>query len=211
MTMTDTRFKSPASSAASDQGTAAGEEVLWLDGKFYDGLKAFVAQARTRTAPADVFGAEREKVEAFLHREARLLDMRQYRDWIGLLATDFIYWIPASPDVTDARTEGSINFDDRRRMIDRVALIETNLQWSQTPRSRVCRMLSNIEVFSGKDGNVCVRSNLSIREYRASRTQSLVGWQEHELAPAQGGFSIRKKIIGLLDCDQPQGNTTFIL
>lgn len=205
--MTDTKRRP----SAADQGSAAGEPVLRLDGKVYDDLAAFVSQARTHTGAADPPGPEREKVQAFLHREARLLDLGQYRAWIELLAPDFIYWVPASADATDARAGGSVNFDDRRRMIDRVTLIETNLQWAQIPRSRVCRTLSNIEVFSGTAGTVRTRSVATIWEHRAGPTQCFVGWQAHELVPAGNDFLIRRKVIGLLDCDQPQGNTTFIL
>jgi len=205
--MTDTKGRP----AATDQGTAAGEPVLRLDGKVYDDLASFLSHARTHTGAADLSGPAREKVESFLYREARLLDMGHYRAWIELLAPDFIYWIPTSADASDARAEGSVNFDDRRRMIDRVALIETNFQWAQVPRSRVCRTLGNIEVFSGMAGAVRTRSVVTIWEYRAGNTQCFVGRQEHELVPGGDGLLIRRKIIGLLDCDQPQGNTTFIL
>ena len=34
------------------------------------------------------------QVEQFLYREARLLDSRQFRRWIDLLADDLRYWIP---------------------------------------------------------------------------------------------------------------------
>jgi 3-phenylpropionate/cinnamic acid dioxygenase small subunit len=205
--MSDTKRRPPAA----DPGTAAGEPVLRLDNKVYDDLAAFVSGARTDTGAADLSGADRERVEAFLYREARLLDMGHYRAWIELLAPDFIYWIPTSADASDARTGGSVNFDDRRRMIDRVTLIETSVQWAQVPRSRVCRALNNIEVFSGTAGAVRVRSVVTVWEYRARHTQCFVGWQAHELVPAGNGFLVRRKIIGLLDCDQPQGNTTFIL
>ncbi|ETX00272.1 MAG: hypothetical protein ETSY2_39415, partial [Candidatus Entotheonella gemina] len=33
-------------------------------------------------------------VEAFLYREARLLDDRKFRDWLDLLTEDVRYWMP---------------------------------------------------------------------------------------------------------------------
>jgi benzoate/toluate 1,2-dioxygenase subunit beta len=192
-------------------GTADGEDVLWLDGTLYDELTAASAAARARVGMAALLGPEKEKLDAFLYWEARLLDSKRYRDWIDLLATDFVYWIPASADAVDPRLQGAVNFDDRRRMIDRVTLIETNIQWSQVPRSRTCRMLSNIEAFPDDNGGMSVRSNLMISEYRNGQTQTYIGWQQHDLIPAAGQWRIRRKFIYLLDCDRPQGNTTFIL
>jgi ethylbenzene dioxygenase beta subunit len=38
--------------------------------------------------------AWRHSVEAFLYREARLLDDRQFRDWLDLLTDNICYWMP---------------------------------------------------------------------------------------------------------------------
>lgn len=192
-------------------GSAAGEEVLWLDRRAYEELRATATALRSRTDAASLVGLEKESVDAFLYWEARLLDSKHYRQWTDLLTTDFIYWIPASPEAVDPRLEGAINFDDRRRIIDRIGLIETNVQWAQVPRSRTCRMITNIEAFPGSDNIVQVRSNLVVWEYRQQQSQAYIGWQQHELVRTAGHWRIRRKFIHLLDCDQPQGNNTFIL
>lgn len=192
-------------------GTADNEEILRLGYTLYEELKAGAVRARSRFGLAGVFGAEKEKLDAFLYCEARLLDSKRYRDWLELLTADFVYWIPASPDAVDPRSEGAVNFDDRRRIIDRITLIETNIQWAQVPRSRTCRMISNIEAFPGSTGITHVRSNIAIWEYRRGQAQSYIGWQEHELVTAAEPWRIRRKFISLLDGDQPQGNNTFIL
>ena len=72
-------------------------------------------------------------------------------------------------------------------------------------------MISNIEAFSARDSAVHVRSNVVIWEYRRERAQSYIGWQYHEILTGTDPWHIRRKFIALLDCDQPQGNTTFIL
>jgi p-cumate 2,3-dioxygenase beta subunit len=201
-----------ASSASNASGgTAENEEILHLDGKLYDDLRDAAAGARARSGMASLFGVEKEKLDAFLFWEARLLDSGNYRDWAGLLTSDFIYWLPSDPEGLDPRAQGAVNFDDRRRMLDRIGLIETNVQWAQVPRSRTCRMVSNIEAFPDAAGVVHVRSNILIWEYRGGQAQSFVGWQQHELIKAGDDWRIRRKFIQLLDCDQPQGNTTFIL
>ncbi|MFZ2140630.1 MAG: aromatic-ring-hydroxylating dioxygenase subunit beta [Xanthobacteraceae bacterium] len=193
------------------KGTAEGEEVLALDSTVYEELKAAAIAAKSRSGSTDLLGAEKEKLDAFLYREARLLDGRRYRDWASLLTADFVYWIPGGVDTVDPRVEGAINFDDRRRILDRITLMETKLQWAQVPPSRTCRVVTNVEAFAGSPGTVHVRSNIVIWEYRERRRQSFVGWQEHELLTAAEPWRIRRKLIWLIDCDQPQGNNTFIL
>src|SRR5579872_3029162 len=143
-------------------GTADGEEILHLDNKLYDELEAAALAARSREGMAGLSGAAKERIDAFLYWEARLLDSKRYRDWVELLTPDFIYWVPGSAEAVDARSEGAVNFDDRRRIIDRITLIETNIQWAQVPRSRTCRMISNIEAFPGANGVTHVRSNIDL-------------------------------------------------
>jgi hypothetical protein len=58
------------------KGTAEGEEVLALDSTVYEELKAAAIAAKSRSGSTDVLGAEKEKLDAFLYREARLLDDR---------------------------------------------------------------------------------------------------------------------------------------
>jgi ethylbenzene dioxygenase subunit beta len=38
------------------------------------------------------------EVEAFILREARLLDEQRYADWLELFAEDAIYWVPTRPN-----------------------------------------------------------------------------------------------------------------
>lgn len=205
------RNKVAANAAKPDSGSAAGEPIFHLDDRAYDELQAQVAWGRGVSGIGQLLGPVKEKIDAFLHWEARMLDGKHYRDWAALLTTDFIYWIPGSPDVVDPRAEGAVNFDDRRRIVDRIALIETNVQWAQVPRSRTCRIVSNIEAFPAADGRIQVRSNLTLWEYRRGRAQCYVGSQQHEILTAAEPWRIRRKFIYLLDCDQPQGNITFII
>ena len=43
-------------------------------------------------------GTDRGVFEDFLIEEARILDERRFRDWMGLFAEDGTYWVPAAPD-----------------------------------------------------------------------------------------------------------------
>src|SRR5262245_20552433 len=87
--------------------------------------------------------AERDRFRALVETEARLLDGLRFDEWLALYAPECLYWVPASPEAGDPRREVSISFDDRRRMEDRVYRLRTGYAWSQAPKSRTVRMVSN--------------------------------------------------------------------
>ena len=57
-----------------------------------------------------------ENLLAFLYREARLLDDKQWEEWLQLYAPDVEFWMPAWDDdgtlVTDPQREVSLIWDD---------------------------------------------------------------------------------------------------
>lgn len=180
-----------------------------LDHQRYADIADAVRQVRECATASDPAASSDAGPTLFL--EARLLDNRRYRQWLELLAPDYAYWIPHSTDLDDPRTESGVNFDDRRRMIDRIALIETGSLHAQIPPSRASRIITNIEAWRNGDDRLLVRSNLLIKEFRRSTITTFIGAQVHELAKNNGAWVIRTRVVHLLDCDEPQGNVTFIL
>src|SRR5690242_19352633 len=121
------------------------DDVRYVDDAFYERLlrEQQADGARFDGGPGDT--AQIEAVRTLLLTEARLLDRLQYRAWTALLASDFIYWVPANPGAPDPRRESARNFDDLRRILDRIALVETGLLSAQAPPSRLLRTVSNVE------------------------------------------------------------------
>lgn len=140
-----------------------------------------------------------------------MLDAREYEGWLQLFSPRCIYWVPHRDVVGDPRVEPSLHFDDRRRMTDRVALLRTGYVHAQTPPSRTCRVVSNVECRAMEDGLVDAHSCLTLHEQRRGRKQLYVGRQYHRLERLQDGWRIKYRVLLLLDRDVSQGNTTFIL
>lgn len=180
-----------------------------LDAAVFASLPELNAQARAHTGVGEAEAAT--AVASVLYFEARLLDSGRYRDWLDLLTEDAVYWVPIRPGGEDPVRENAIHLDDRRRLLDRIALIESGLLHAQRPRSRTCRIVSNLEAWRAPAGEVEARSNLVIYEHRRGRTTIYPGWQLHRLVDQGQGWRIRRKIINLIDCDEPHGNLTFIL
>src|SRR5687768_12305736 len=156
-------------------GAGEREDTGYVDDALYARLSAAAATLHERAGPATSQELAPE-VARFLFWEARLLDMGRHREWLKLLTPDCIYWVPSTREPGDPRRQCGINFDDRRRLTDRITLIETGALHAQTPPSRTCRMIGNVECWQGGAG-LEVRSNTTIWEYRAGRMTTYAGWQ----------------------------------
>ena len=153
----------------------------------------------------------RDRCQALLYREARLLDQGQFEAWLSLYAPECLYWVPATPRGGDPRKEVAIAFDDRRRLEDRIYRLRTGYAWSQVPPSRTARLVSNVEVFGTEQRSVyMVRSTFVISELRAGETRRLAGWYGHRLEQHDGRWQILVKQVNLIDCDQNLRNPSVI-
>src|SRR6266700_4927186 len=94
-------------------------------------------------------------VVEFLHREARLADEARYAEWHALWTDDAVYWVPATTDpAADPERHLSHIYDNRARLDTRVKLLQTGHRYSQEPASLMRRLISNIEVVDGRDGQL---------------------------------------------------------
>ena len=156
--------------------------------------------------------AERDRFRALLEREARLLDALVFDEWLNMYAPECIYWVPATPEGGDPRREVAISFDDRRRLEDRIYRLRTGYAWSQAPKSRTVRMISNIEVFATERSSTrMVRSNFLVSEFRVDGTRFLSGWCAHRFVQSGETWLIQVRQVNLIDCDQNLRNPSIIL
>jgi len=184
-------------------------EASHIDDAVYEDLVQWDRIARSQEPAGD--RALSDEVAGLLFYEARLLDARSYRKWLELFTEDLVYWVPGSRACTDPRSESAIVFDDRRHLLDRIGLIETGFLTTQSPSSQTCRAISNVEAQTLPDGSIAVHSVCIIWEYRRGKTNRFVGRQTHQLVRDGHGLRIRRRLLRLIDCDEPQGNITFIL
>jgi 3-phenylpropionate/cinnamic acid dioxygenase small subunit len=200
----------PSLASSEAQSAKLGaDDVTYVTVELYAALAREAQAARTSHGLADP--ALRAQAEDFCYREARLLDDRRFTEWAELFTSDCVYWVPANPDGGHPGEEVAIALSDHRRLLDRVAYLETGVAWAQEPPSRTSRMLSNVEVWYGDDGDVRVRSNFVIWEYRLGALQALPGWQIHRVAVEESGWRIKWKIVTLLQSDGAIPNIAFIV
>ena len=181
-----------------------------VDQAWYEELKGFTESFAREWPTADPQTVH--EAQAFLVQEARLIDEARFNHWLELFTPDSVYWIPVLPGGPDPDFELSHAFAAFRRLSDRVYWLRTGLAFSQLPASRTRRLITNTEVLTDADsGNLLVRSNFIVTEFRAGATKIYSGWYGHVLVRTEDGLAIRLKQANLLDSEQGHENLTLVL
>jgi 3-phenylpropionate/cinnamic acid dioxygenase small subunit len=164
----------------------------------------------TATPPVDVDLLR--SVEQFLFLECRLADEGDYDGWEALWTDDGAYWVPANGDDIDPATQMSILFDNRSRIALRIRQLKHDKRHAQNPRSRLRRILGNIEILDREDGgDVVVGANFLTYESRERGTTIWGGRAEYRLRPVDGGWRMARKKVMLVDNDRPLATLAFLV
>jgi 3-phenylpropionate/cinnamic acid dioxygenase small subunit len=143
--------------------------------------------------------ADLGSVERFLFREARLADEHDYAGWEALWTDDGVYWVPASGPIDDPDRMAIVH-DNRHRIATRVKQLQTGRRYAQSPPSRLCRVVSNVEVVGPVAGpDLHVEANFVLLEARSSGTTTWGGRVEYHLRPADGGWRLAFKRVDLVN------------
>ena len=121
-----------------------------------------------------------EQIAAFLYREARLLDDRDFDAWLPCYSPRAEFWMPAWDDddslVENPQTEISlIYYPNREGLEDRVFRIKTERSSASLPEPRTSHNISNIEVLSQADDRIELRFNWHTLSHRYKTTDSYFG------------------------------------
>ena len=158
------------------------------------------------------------QVEQFLYREARLLDARQFRQWLELFTDDVRYWMPMRSnrysttskaisildgsryEEEDLSKEGDLAIMDETKdsLVRRIDRLDTGMAWAEDPPSRTRHFISNIEVEPGeRESELKVYSNFIMYRTRAETEEDFyVGSREDILRNVAGEWKIaRRKIV----------------
>lgn len=161
--------------------------------------------ADTRQEAIERMLLERE-VERFLYHEAELLDERRFSEWIDLIADDIHYHVPQRRNVkfgeqerenSDPESEISWFDEGKATLAGRVRQINTGLHWAEEPLSRVCHMVSNVEVLDVEGDEVKVKSRFLVYRNRLlDEVDLFVGKREDTLRrDAETGWKIAKRTV----------------
>lgn len=160
-------------------------------------------------------------VEAFIYRETFLADENRYEEWEELWADDGTYWVPLLP-WDDPYQDSSIVFDNRRRIGIRVRQLVEGRRPTQTPKSRLRRVVSNVELVGEGDlglpepldqshWDLGAFANFVGVEAKDGRRNLVAGRTLYGLRSVEGGFRLVLKRVELVDSDLPLRTLSFLI
>ncbi|KAB2925047.1 MAG: benzoate 1,2-dioxygenase small subunit [Dechloromonas sp.] len=121
-----------------------------------------------------------ENLCAFLYKEARLLDDRDWDAWLALYASDCTFWMPSWDDdgeLTDdpQSTISLIYYCRRAGLEDRVFRIRTERSSATIPDTRTSHNITNVEIVEQGAGYCKVRFNWHTMSVRYNHTDHFCG------------------------------------
>lgn len=145
---------------------------------------------------------DQQSIEHFLCHEARLLDDRQWDDWLDCYSPEVEYWMPCWRDddrlTDDPQTQMSlVYYPCRTGLEDRVYRIRTERSSASTPEPRTTHMIGNVELLAGNGEQAEVRYNWVTYSHRYQHTDLFFGTTHCTLEIRAGRPSITRKKICL--------------
>ncbi len=146
------------------------------------------------------------EIEEFLYAEADLLDERKFDEWLALFTDDVHYWMPMRRNVKYGEWERETTgpqevawFDeDRTTLEQRVKQLQTGIHWAEEPVSRVCHVISAVELKAHEGDEARVTSRFLVYRNRLeSETDIFVGRREDSLRRVGGSWKIARRLISL--------------
>ncbi|MFG1462944.1 aromatic-ring-hydroxylating dioxygenase subunit beta [Xanthobacter sp. DSM 24535] len=174
-----------------------------------------LAKTFTGAAAPDLTALEpmalQHQVTQFLYKEARLQDTHAYDAWEALWTDDAIYWIPANGDDIDPDKQMSVLYDNRSRIGVRIAQLKTGRRHTQTPRSALARIVSNVELTEVLGNEVGVRANVIIYEDNLRGETVWAARNEYRLRMIDGIFRLVRKKVALVNNEKPIFTLSFLV
>ncbi|RUA24785.1 MAG: hypothetical protein DSY79_00350 [Chloroflexi bacterium] len=159
------------------------------------------------------------EVEQFLYKEARLLDNRQFHQWLELLTDDLRYWMPIRSnrypvnskaisildgsryEESEVSSESDLALmdEDKDSLTRRIDRLDSGMAWAEDPPSRTRHIITNIEVEAGdSQDELKVYSNFFMYRTRAETEQDFyIGSREDVLRRVNGQLRVASRKIVL--------------
>lgn len=138
---------------------------------------------------------------AFLYKEVRHLDDKEWDEWLKFYDEDCEYWMPGWTDedelTTNPHTEISlIYYPNKGGLEDRIFRIKTERSSASTPETRTSHNINNVEILEENETEVKIRFNWHTLSFRYKNTDHYFGTSFYTLKKVDGSYLIsNKKII----------------
>jgi 3-phenylpropionate/cinnamic acid dioxygenase small subunit len=151
------------------------------------------------------------RIEQFLFHEAHLQDTHAYDEWEALWEKDAVYWVPANGHDIDPEKQMSIIYDNRSRLGIRIDQLKTGRRHTQTPRSELARLVSNVQLLNHNGDEYEVRANVMIFEDNMRGETVWAARNEYLLRLVGDEFRLVRKKVGLVNNHKPIYTLSFLV
>lgn len=152
-----------------------------------------------------------DEVTQFIYREARFQDDHAYDEWEALWTDDGVYWIPANGEGGDPEEEMSIIYDNRSRIALRIRQFHTGKRFSQTPQSRLRRIVSNVEILQQEGDELVVTSNAMVFESTVRGDTVWASRNEYTLRREGDALRMARKKVVLVNNETALYSMAFLI
>jgi 3-phenylpropionate/cinnamic acid dioxygenase small subunit len=147
------------------------------------------------------------EIEQFYYREAALLDRREFKIWLTLLADDLRYFMPLRMSRMNRFEKKEFSADDEFASFDddivamrgRVRKLLTDVSWSENPASKTRHLVSNVIIDPAEEaGTYNVSSAFMTYRNRAERQVDIWTGERRDVirrADNPYGFQLAKRTI----------------
>jgi len=162
----------------------------------------------------------RQEAEDFLYKEARMLDNNQLYEWRDMMTDDVTYWVPVNDADSDPTKHLSVIWDDKANLTGRIwRILDSGLNHTQDPPSKMIRFVSNVEVEpADRDDEVTVHSVVWITTFKSGAqrvddidVRNYSTRQEYRLRQVDGRWMIAYKKVGLLNLNGHLNEMTHVI
>lgn len=145
----------------------------------------------------------KREIEEFLYDEAEMLDARRFPEWLATLSEDLVYFMPMMFNVKygqhEAHEKTRIDEDmswfneGKWTLTKRAEQILTGVHWAEEPLSRLCRLVSNVQLSGWGENSagreeVKVRSRFLIYQNRCEREEYYFAGKRYDIVRREDGI-----------------------
>ena len=157
----------------------------------------------------------RLRVEELLFHEADLLDRWELESWLALFTDDAHYYVPPTDiagDNADPDKSLFYVFDDRNRMNERVIRLGKTGAHSESPRSKVRHLVSNVRAERVDGGLIKARASFAVWRSKDITSDVFVGHYLYDLVERGDDLLIARKTCVLdMEALRPHARISIIL
>ncbi|MEB2400157.1 MAG: 3-phenylpropionate/cinnamic acid dioxygenase subunit beta [Alcaligenaceae bacterium] len=169
--------------------------------------------AFVRPVRDDSYYRLRQEIEEHLYDEAAMLDERRFHDWLSTLDEELVYFMPMMFNVkfgeheererTRFEKEMSWFNEGKWTLTKRAEQILTGVHWAEEPLSRLCRLVSNVQITgtrTNEEGQfeVAVRSKFVTYQNRCEYEEYyFTGQRDDILRRVDGAWKLLRREITL--------------